>query len=69
MGLDRAGRRLLLDSVSNEVFRTKSSTDEGSSHFGFVDSEVKTVNSVLGYTPNVPHWGWDGNARRYWDFV
>ncbi|KAF4450799.1 hypothetical protein F53441_6131 [Fusarium austroafricanum] len=25
--------------------------------------------SVLGYMPNVPHWGWNGNARRYWDFV
>lgn len=33
------------------------------------ESEVKTINSVLGYTPNVPHWGWDGNARRYWDFI
>lgn len=32
-------------------------------------SELKTVNSVLGYTPSVPHWGWHGNARRYWDFM
>lgn len=31
------------------------------------DSVTKTINSVLGYMPNVPHWGWDGNARRYWD--
>jgi hypothetical protein len=38
-------------------------------HFGMEESELKTINSVLGYTPNVPHWGWDGNARRYWDFV
>ncbi|KAH7469790.1 hypothetical protein FOMA001_g14180 [Fusarium oxysporum f. sp. matthiolae] len=38
-------------------------------HFGFDDSVQKTINSVLGYMPNVPHWGWNGNARRYWDFV
>ncbi|KAL9562266.1 hypothetical protein ACKAV7_013349 [Fusarium commune] len=38
-------------------------------HFGFNESVQKTINSVLGYTPNVPHWGWDGNARRYWDFI
>ncbi|KAF4338923.1 glycoside hydrolase family 43 [Fusarium beomiforme] len=38
-------------------------------HFGFDDSVQKTINSVLGYMPNVPHWGWNGNARRYWDFI
>ncbi|CCT74847.1 uncharacterized protein FFUJ_10918 [Fusarium fujikuroi IMI 58289] len=38
-------------------------------HFGFNESAQKTVDSVLGYTPNVPHWGWNGNARRYWDFI
>ncbi|KAF5623242.1 glycoside hydrolase family 43 [Fusarium sp. NRRL 25303] len=38
-------------------------------HFGFKESAQKTVDSVLGYTPNVPHWGWNGNARRYWDFI
>jgi hypothetical protein len=38
-------------------------------HFGFHASAAKTVDSVLGYTPTVPHWGWNGNARRYWDFI
>ncbi|KAI0593292.1 hypothetical protein F4775DRAFT_608138 [Biscogniauxia sp. FL1348] len=38
-------------------------------YFGFTDTATKTVNSVLGYMPTVPHWGWDGNARRYWDNI
>ncbi|ORY70398.1 uncharacterized protein BCR38DRAFT_521188 [Pseudomassariella vexata] len=38
-------------------------------YFGFTDSAAKTVNSVLGYMPTVPHWGWNGNARRYWDNI
>ncbi|KAM0544331.1 hypothetical protein ACHAPJ_011867 [Fusarium lateritium] len=38
-------------------------------YFKFEDSVTKTINSVLGYMPNVPHWGWNGNARRYWDFI
>ncbi|KAL4884204.1 hypothetical protein BJY04DRAFT_215635 [Aspergillus karnatakaensis] len=29
----------------------------------------RAKNSVLGYMPTVPHWGYDGNARRYWDFT
>ncbi|KAJ2988832.1 hypothetical protein NUW58_g3774 [Xylaria curta] len=28
-----------------------------------------TGQDVLGYMPTVPHWGWDGNARRYWDNI
>ncbi|KAI1459623.1 hypothetical protein F4805DRAFT_455423 [Annulohypoxylon moriforme] len=40
-----------------------------SKYFGFVNTTTKTVNSVLGYTPTVPHWGWNGNARRYWDNI
>ncbi|KAI1377819.1 hypothetical protein F4677DRAFT_413644 [Hypoxylon crocopeplum] len=38
-------------------------------YFGFTNTITKTVNSVLGYVPTVPHWGWNGNARRYWDNV
>ncbi|KAI5917011.1 hypothetical protein F4810DRAFT_718652 [Camillea tinctor] len=38
-------------------------------YFGFTETVTKTVNSVLGYMPTVPHWGWDGNARRYWDNI
>ncbi|KAI2465948.1 hypothetical protein F4781DRAFT_371439 [Annulohypoxylon bovei var. microspora] len=40
-----------------------------SKYFGFANTSTKTVNSVLGYTPTVPHWGWNGNARRYWDNI
>ncbi|KAF5539983.1 hypothetical protein FMEXI_8633 [Fusarium mexicanum] len=37
-------------------------------YFGFDDLAARTVDSVLGYMPTVPHWAWNGNARRYWDF-
>ncbi|OTA81827.1 hypothetical protein M434DRAFT_17213 [Hypoxylon sp. CO27-5] len=40
-----------------------------SKYFGFNSTTTKTINSVLGYTPTVPHWGWNGNARRYWDNI
>lgn len=30
---------------------------------------TKTLNSIRGYMPTVAHWGWNGNARRYWDFL
>ncbi|KAK8070830.1 hypothetical protein PG997_011033 [Apiospora hydei] len=39
------------------------------SYFGFKNTALKTVNSVLGFMPAVPHWGWNGNARRYWDNI
>ncbi|KAH9887483.1 hypothetical protein F4778DRAFT_429273 [Xylariomycetidae sp. FL2044] len=38
-------------------------------YFGLSDTAAKTVNSVLGYMPSIPHWGWNGNARRYWDNI
>ncbi|KFZ24159.1 hypothetical protein V502_01371 [Pseudogymnoascus sp. VKM F-4520 (FW-2644)] len=40
-----------------------------SKYFGYTSTVTKTVNSVLGYMPTVPHWGWNGNARRYWDNI
>jgi hypothetical protein len=33
-----------------------------------VKSEV-SLNAILGYMPTVPHWGYNGSARRYWDFI
>jgi Family of unknown function (DUF5695) len=27
------------------------------------------VNAIIGYMPTVPHWGYNGSARRYWDFI
>ncbi|KXT06464.1 hypothetical protein AC578_5997 [Pseudocercospora eumusae] len=37
----------------------------------FNDSKTveKTLSSIRGYMPTVAHWGWNGNARRYWDFL
>ena len=29
----------------------------------------KSLNYIRGYMPTVAHWGWNGNARRYWDFL
>lgn len=28
-----------------------------------------TLNAILGYDPTIPHWGYNGSARRYWDFL
>lgn len=38
-------------------------------YFGYDDKAEVSLNSVLGYMPTVPHWGYNGNARRYWDFL
>jgi hypothetical protein len=37
--------------------------------FGFETKAQVTLNSILAYDPTVPHWGYNGNARRYWDFL
>jgi hypothetical protein len=37
-------------------------------YFGFAKQAQVTLNSILGYMPTVPNWGYNGNARRYWDF-
>ena len=39
-----------------------------SRYFGFDDKALVTLNAILGYMPTVPHWGYNGSARRYWDF-
>ncbi|RYP75617.1 hypothetical protein DL771_002317 [Monosporascus sp. 5C6A] len=38
-------------------------------YFGYTRTAEKSLNSVLGFMPTVPHWGWNGNARRYWDNI
>lgn len=40
-----------------------------SRYFGFDDKATVTLNAILAYMPTVPHWGYNGSARRYWDFV
>ncbi|KAJ4341593.1 hypothetical protein N0V87_001608 [Didymella glomerata] len=39
------------------------------SYFNLANTPAKAINSILAYMPTVAHWGWNGNARRYWDFV
>ncbi len=39
------------------------------SYFGFTEKADITLNAVLAYVPAVPHWGYNGSARRYWDFL
>ena len=40
-----------------------------SSFFGFTDKAEVTIDAILGYMPTVPNWGYNGSARRYWDFL
>lgn len=40
-----------------------------SRYFGFDNKALVTLNAILAYMPTVPHWGYNGSARRYWDFV
>ncbi len=39
-----------------------------SRYFGFDAKADVTLNAILAYMPTVPHWGYNGSARRYWDF-
>lgn len=38
-------------------------------YFGDLDKAEITLNAILGYDPAIPHWGYNGSARRYWDFI
>jgi hypothetical protein len=38
-------------------------------YFGYLDKASVSLSSILGYMPTLPHWGYNGNARRYWDFI
>ncbi|MBV9180324.1 MAG: hypothetical protein JO356_03360 [Acidobacteria bacterium] len=38
-------------------------------YFGYRDKAEVTLNAILGYDPTIPHWGYNGSARRYWDFI
>ena len=38
-------------------------------HFGYQDKAMVSLDSIIGYMPLIPHWGYNGNARRYWDFL
>jgi hypothetical protein len=38
-------------------------------YFGFEPQAAATREVILGYDPTIPSWGYNGNARRYWDFL
>ncbi|MGQ1891088.1 DUF5695 domain-containing protein [Thermophagus sp. OGC60D27] len=40
-----------------------------SKYFGFDEKASITLNAILAYMPTIPHWGYNGCARRYWDFL
>ncbi len=38
-------------------------------YFGDQAKADVALNAILGYDPAIPHWGYNGSARRYWDFI
>lgn len=38
-------------------------------YFGDHDKALVSLNSILAYMSPIPHWGYNANARRYWDFL
>jgi len=40
-----------------------------SDYFGYNDKAKITLDAILAYMPTMPHWAYNGNARRYWDFL
>jgi hypothetical protein len=37
-------------------------------YFKYTAKSKVCVDAITGYMPTVPHWGYNGCARRYWDF-
>lgn len=40
-----------------------------SKYFGFDQKAAVTLKAILAYMPTLPHWGYNGCAHRYWDFL
>lgn len=40
-----------------------------SRYFGMDDKAQVTLDAITGYMPTIPNWGYNGSARRYWDFL
>lgn len=38
-------------------------------YFGYAQQALITRESILAFDPAVPGWGYNGNVRRYWDFL
>ncbi len=37
-----------------------------SKYFGNNVTAENALNSIIAYQPLIAHWGYNGNARRYW---
>ncbi|KAJ7608673.1 hypothetical protein FB45DRAFT_762954 [Roridomyces roridus] len=40
-----------------------------SKFFNDTTTAANALNSIIAYQPLIPHWGYNGNARRYWDNI
>ncbi|KAJ7318764.1 hypothetical protein DFH08DRAFT_789637 [Mycena albidolilacea] len=40
-----------------------------SKYFNDTTTANNSLNSIIAYQPLIPHWGYNGNARRYWDNI
>ena len=40
-----------------------------SRYFHYDYKAEETLNAILAYDPTIPSWGYNGSARRYWDFI
>ncbi|RDB29286.1 hypothetical protein Hypma_016101 [Hypsizygus marmoreus] len=38
-------------------------------YFNDNTTATNALNSIIAYQPLIPHWGYNGNARRYWDNI
>lgn len=38
-------------------------------YFHYPQQAQTTLDAILGYDPTIPNWGYNGSARRYWDFI
>jgi hypothetical protein len=38
-------------------------------YFGDTAKARVCIDAILGYMPAIPHWGYNGSARRFWDFL
>jgi hypothetical protein len=38
-------------------------------YFGYREKAQVTLDAILAYDPTIPSWGYNGSARRYWDFL
>ena len=38
-------------------------------YFHYDEKAEVTLHAILGYDPAIPSWGYNGSARRYWDFI